>query len=67
MEIEEAKLETLTDSANTYGSESKRQSSWVNNTKALVLKCQSQAYGDPQIINDIKGANQDNIFMKKKS
>lgn len=41
MEIEEAKLETLTDSANTYGSESKRQSSWVNNTKALVLKCQS--------------------------
>ena len=38
MEIEEAKLETLTDSANMYGSKSKCQSSWVNKTKRAGVK-----------------------------
>lgn len=38
MEIEEEKLETLTDSANTYGGKSKHLSSWVNSTQGLVLK-----------------------------
>lgn len=37
MEIEE-KLETLTDSANTYGGKPKHLSSWVNRTQGLVLK-----------------------------
>lgn len=38
MEIEETKLETLTDSANMYGSKSKCQSSWVNNTKSAGVR-----------------------------
>lgn len=38
METEKAKLETLTDSANMYGSKSKCQSSWVDNTKRASVE-----------------------------
>lgn len=66
MEIEKAKRETLTDSANMYSSKSKCQFSWVNNTKSTGVKVSVLGIWIPRDNNHIKGANQDNVFVKKK-
>lgn len=65
METEKAKLETLTDSANIYGSKLNCQSSWADDTRRARVEVLVLGIWWPQTVNGTKGANQDIIFMKR--
>lgn len=65
METEKAKLETLTDSANTYGSKLERQSSRADGARRAGAEVLALGMRWPQAVNGIEGADQGITCMKR--